>query len=320
MKYGNYTIDEDNNSSVSKIVKAIKDKSNVIEFGSSHGYILKYLKDHKQCTVHGYDIDQKAVDLANDNEITTSLIDLDATTIDFFESLPIDIDYIICADVLEHLKNMTNVISFISLYLKKNKNCKLLVSFPNITYYGVVDQLLHGNFKYSDLGILDNTHLRFYDKYELEKVFNNNHLEIKSINYIDINPKDSEFNTKFDDKVIDILEHYNNENYLTYQYVIELQYSLDPIRKLNSNRPKKSIKKDFTDVLNNQIIKLNEAINLKDAQVIELNKAVNLKDAQVIELNTLASKQQNDIDILQQQRKMLSVKNRIKSFLGINQK
>jgi len=320
VKYGNYIIDEDSNSSVSKIVKAIKDKSNVIELGSSHGYILKYLKDHKQCTVHGYDIDPKAVDLANDNEITTSLIDLDTITIDFFESLPVNIDYIICADVLEHLKKMTNVISFISLYLKKNKNCRLLVSFPNITYYGVVDQLLHGNFKYSDLGILDNTHLRFYDKYELEKVFNNKHLEINSINYIDINPKDSEFNTKLDDKVVDILEQYNNENYLTYQYVIELQYSLDPIIKLHPNKPKKSIKKDFADALNNQIIKLNEAVNLKDAQVIELNEAVNLKDAQVIELNKLAHKQQDDINYLQQQIKMFSVTSRIKSFLGINKK
>ena len=193
MKYGNYTIDEDANTSVSKIVSIIRTNSNVLELGSSSGYILKYLKNEKHCTVQGYEIDTKSVALANDHGIPTEWVDLDTVTYDFFEALNTNIDYIVCADVLEHLKNIDNILKWISLYLEKNKDCKLLVSFPNITYYGVLEQLLHGKFQYNDLGILDNTHLRFYDKYELEKLFNQNHLEIISVSNIDVEPQNSEF-------------------------------------------------------------------------------------------------------------------------------
>ncbi|PHS41733.1 MAG: hypothetical protein COB07_01435 [Sulfurovum sp.] len=311
MKYGNYTIDEDSNSSVSKIVKAIAIKSNVIEFGSSYGYILKYLKDHKQCTVQGYEIDKEAVDLANEHGIPTEWMDLDVIQKDFFENLDTNIDYIICADVLEHLKNITYVVKLISTYLEKNKNCTLLISFPNITYYGVVDQLLHGKFQYKDLGILDHTHLRFFDKYELEKLFNNNNLEMKSIECINIDPKDSEFKVKLDNQVVDILEAYNNENYLTYQYVIELQYSEIPTKKLTQDIPKISAIKDWNNKLNSQIIELSDIISRKDNQIIELN--------------TLAHKQQDDIETLTKEldsmkrlkRKYTLIKNKIKSFLGI---
>jgi hypothetical protein len=48
MKYGGFSVNEKSESSISKLLVKIKPNSKVIEFGSSSGYILEYLKDKKK--------------------------------------------------------------------------------------------------------------------------------------------------------------------------------------------------------------------------------------------------------------------------------
>ncbi len=294
MKYGNYTINEDGNSSISNILSLIKPKSNVIELGSSFGYILNYLKEEKQCTVQGYELDEQAVALANEHGISTKCVDLDAINESFFESIDKDIDYIICADVLEHLKNIDKILKWISNYLKNNSACKLLVSFPNITYYGVIDQLIRGHFKYQELGILDRTHLRFYDKYELEKLFNHNSLEIISMSSISVEPQNSEFNIYLDETIIKLLENNNNKDYLTYQYVFKLQHADVPKKIITTHSLYDSTYAKLQKQKEYYITSLKNIINKKDTQIIELNSIVNKKDNTIIELNQTIWKERNE--------------------------
>lgn len=69
-------------------------------------------------------------------------------------------DYIICGDVLEHLKEPQKTLQRLKPCLKKNGF--LLASIPNVTHMSVILGLLKGTARYQEAGILDKTHLRFF--------------------------------------------------------------------------------------------------------------------------------------------------------------
>jgi len=65
--------------------------------------------------------------------------------------------------VLEHLANPWTVLS--RLRSKLSGDGVLIASIPNVAHYKVVvPLLLHGAWNYTDEGILDRTHLRFFNK------------------------------------------------------------------------------------------------------------------------------------------------------------
>ncbi len=86
-------------------------------------------------------------------------------------------DYIIFADVLEHLRNPENTIKRFLPYLKKNGH--IIVSLPNIRNHAVIQLLaLYGRFDYRDDGILDRTHLRFFTRDTAIEMLENCDLEV----------------------------------------------------------------------------------------------------------------------------------------------
>lgn len=74
-------------------------------------------------------------------------------------------DVIICADVLEHLSDPARVLASLLRYL--GRDGLVIVSVPNIAHLWVRLQLLIGRFDYTDRGILDRTHLRFFTRKSL---------------------------------------------------------------------------------------------------------------------------------------------------------
>lgn len=73
-----------------------------------------------------------------------------------------DIDTILCLDVLEHLRNPEVVLKKLARSLKPSGH--LIVSIPNVANFRVAIPLLFGRWRYKDFGILDRTHLRFFDR------------------------------------------------------------------------------------------------------------------------------------------------------------
>lgn len=74
-------------------------------------------------------------------------------------------DYIILGDILEHLRNPDKALHHMHRLLKPEGH--LIISVPNISFYGIIKQLLHGRFIYENSGILDRTHLRFFTKFDM---------------------------------------------------------------------------------------------------------------------------------------------------------
>jgi len=72
-----------------------------------------------------------------------------------------DFDLILLLDVLEHLSRPQEVLE--QLVVQARPGCQFLVSLPNFHYYSNLAAIIRsGRFAYTDDGILDRTHLRFF--------------------------------------------------------------------------------------------------------------------------------------------------------------
>ena len=146
----------------------------VLELGCALGSTLSRIKFlWPNANVHGVEYDEGIARIAGS---INDVIRGDVETM----HIPYDVeqfDYIICADVLEHLKDPEGALNRFLPYLKKD-GC-LIVSVPNVRYYAVCMMLMqYGRFDYADSGILDRTHLRFFTKATAEEMLENCGLEI----------------------------------------------------------------------------------------------------------------------------------------------
>jgi 2-polyprenyl-3-methyl-5-hydroxy-6-metoxy-1,4-benzoquinol methylase len=72
-------------------------------------------------------------------------------------------DYVLCGDVLEHLRDPWAIVARIRAWLRVGGY--LVISIPNIRYWSVLKDLAaFGRWTYEEAGILDRSHLRFFTK------------------------------------------------------------------------------------------------------------------------------------------------------------
>jgi len=128
---------------------------------------VKRLTKNKNCQVYGAEINKSAVDNVITKGFYKKVLHLDLETLSsnldlLKKSDFIKFDYILCADFLEHMKNINDI--FLSLLKLVKKNGHMIVSLPNINHIDIVYNLVRGRFNYSLYGLLDNTHLKFFTK------------------------------------------------------------------------------------------------------------------------------------------------------------
>ena len=71
-------------------------------------------------------------------------------------------DYIIAGDVIEHLHDPWKAVKNLGRFLKLDG--KIFISVPNVLFVGNMYNMLQGEWRYMDAGILDRTHLRFFTR------------------------------------------------------------------------------------------------------------------------------------------------------------
>jgi hypothetical protein len=76
---------------------------------------------------------------------------------------------LVFGDVLEHLKDPQRALERFKPFLDPGGH--VVASIPNIAHGSVRLALLRGRFRYRSLGLLDNTHLRFFTRETVEEVF-----------------------------------------------------------------------------------------------------------------------------------------------------
>ena len=152
-----FKLDNENNSHTQMVINT-PEGSDVLEFGCSKGHVSKHFKK-KGCTVTGIEIDSEMAELAKEHCESTHVANID--DLDFKKLLNKQYDVITFGDVLEHLKHPGMALEYIADILKDDG--KLLVSLPNITFGHHRLELLKGSLKYEASGILDRTHVNFFD-------------------------------------------------------------------------------------------------------------------------------------------------------------
>ncbi|MDB9411859.1 methyltransferase domain-containing protein [Microcystis aeruginosa] len=157
----------DDNSSLAKLLGLISENTRVIDFGCATGY-LAYLLKRKGCVVTGVEINEQAASIAEEYCERVIVCDLDITRL--LDILPKQtFDVAVFGDVLEHLRDPWRI-------LQETKELLLpqgyvVASIPNIAHGAIRLSLLQGKFDYQELGILDNTHLRFFTRKTVEELF-----------------------------------------------------------------------------------------------------------------------------------------------------
>lgn len=81
------------------------------------------------------------------------------------------IDVLIFFDVLEHLIDPWRILAKFRPLMSPNGCC--VACIPNISHWSILAGLLHGEWEYTDSGLLDRTHLRFFTKKSMTELFHN---------------------------------------------------------------------------------------------------------------------------------------------------
>ncbi len=144
---------------VIKLIDADRHKPiEVLELGCAIGSTLNRIKRlWPDSEVHGIEYVNEVVRVGS---CISDIIQGDVESMEIpYE--PKQFDYIICPDVLEHLRDPQGALRRFLPYLKDD-GC-FIISLPNIRHFGVLMMLmLDGRFDYQEDGILDSTHLRFF--------------------------------------------------------------------------------------------------------------------------------------------------------------
>jgi len=152
---------------------------NMLEIGAGGGNTLIYAKENSYAkNIYGIELFQ--IKNSNQNSsLFSGFIIGDIEKIPFpFENKKFDV--ILLADVLEHLIDPYTILNKLKKHL--NKNGIIVASIPNIREWNTMKTIFFkGDFKYTDSGILDKTHLRFFTKKNMINLFENNDFEIVKI-------------------------------------------------------------------------------------------------------------------------------------------
>lgn len=160
-----------------EIIHLVGTNKVILEIGSSTGYMTDiFLKN--DCVVDVVEMSKAA--LVKLPKRTRRILNYSIEDIKIKKLLAKDYDFIIMADVLEHLVNPQKALKI--LYQIVPKRCGLIISLPNIASWVMRKRLFFkGDFEYQDSGLLDRTHLKFFTVNTLPKFLSENGWEIKKL-------------------------------------------------------------------------------------------------------------------------------------------
>jgi 2-polyprenyl-3-methyl-5-hydroxy-6-metoxy-1,4-benzoquinol methylase len=92
---------------------------------------------------------------------------------------PESFDILICGDVLEHLVDPQ--ISLGRLFPLLKRGGAVITSVPNIAHWEVVLGLVQGRFDYTNQGVMDHTHLRWFTPGSLRRLFEGVGFEVERV-------------------------------------------------------------------------------------------------------------------------------------------
>lgn len=186
----------------------------VLEVGCGMGVTLQHiLHRFPHAQVHGIELCEEVTGFGKLQE-TIRQGNIEEMALDYEED---SLDYILFGDVLEHLRDPHAVLKKLRPFLKESG--EILASIPNLMHISVLSELIRGNFTYQDEGLLDRTHIHFFTKNEIERMFDSCGFE--TMEYISIRvPESSPEETATLQKLTEISGAADEKEFRAFQYLV----------------------------------------------------------------------------------------------------
>jgi GT2 family glycosyltransferase/2-polyprenyl-3-methyl-5-hydroxy-6-metoxy-1,4-benzoquinol methylase/glycosyltransferase involved in cell wall biosynthesis len=212
-------VDAGRRNSLAVLADLVPPGAEVLDVGIGGGALGRHLASDRGCLVDGATISPVEAARAAPHYRRIELADLNVTELDaLFAGRRYDA--IICADVLEHLPRPTAVLDSCRKLLAEDG--RLLLSIPNVAYSGLIAELLEGEFRYRDEGLLDRTHVRFFTRQSALRLLRERGWQVDLVRPVYVDLRDSEFRPGYD-KLPPAVRRYllARPDGLTYQFIIQ---------------------------------------------------------------------------------------------------
>lgn len=198
--------------------ESISENSKVLDLGCWEGALGEHLRNEKNCIIDGVELNTNAADKARPFYRNVHVADLESISLDILDS---QYDYIVCADVLEHIREPDRLLEKLKPLLAEKG--KLIISLPNVGYGGVVAEILAGRFDYRNTGILDRTHYQFFTRATAIELIESLGFNVSKLRCVEAYLSDSEFSSHYYKKdVLDLKSILANvPDSGVYQFVME---------------------------------------------------------------------------------------------------
>lgn len=216
-------IPEEHNHSHHQIVRRIPQYAQVLELGCACGEMSAMMKRYRQAQVFGVEKDPHSAWQAQRHckyVFTEDLDDphsLDALQFEKF-------DVITLVDVLEHLQHPEALLKRLKPLLLDEST--VLLSVPNVAHASVRLELLTGDFRYEEAGILDSTHLKFFTLNSLKTLLQQSGFVINEIDYTWHDMPDSVIARYLRQVGVEatprVLDYFHQPEAVAYQFIISV--------------------------------------------------------------------------------------------------
>ncbi len=247
------------NNSWTHLFDYVPQKARVLDVGCSSGNFGDVLQHEKNCEVIGVDIDEADIDEAKKKLSAAYVRNVERDDLADLGKF----DIIIFADVLEHLLDPSAALQKVKKLLKPKG--RILFSIPNMAHISIRLHLLRGFFEYTPIGLLDRTHLHYYDEHEVQHIFNEALLHIEEVNTCTKPFAKSQISERLfdmglgiiDDKFYDLLDRTKAE---VFQFV---GYAVPVAKKQEAARPTQYLMPDE---------EMHQSMRARDAEVKDMAK------------------------------------------------
>ncbi len=187
-----YDIDLTSDVAPARVLRMVRPGSRVLEIGAGPGSITRHLSGSLGCDVVALEIDPTAIERLQPFARAVFSADLnEAGWAEMVRDREGQFDYVIAADVLEHVYDPWSVLGGMKSLL--NDTGSVILSLPHVGHAAVAACLIDEDFEYRPVGLLDRTHIRFFGIKNIDELYRSQGLVIEQAEFVVRTPEMTEF-------------------------------------------------------------------------------------------------------------------------------
>lgn len=160
------------------------DAKRICEVGCGTGELMKrYREINPDCEIFGIESNYGSAIKARDSGVFTEVLDRDVESIWGYTRLGFEtpnLDCLVFGDVLEHLKDPWKFLTHATKEWVKPGG-QVIACIPNSQNFTLASVLLTGDLYYSDAGLLDRTHTKFFTRKSIMDLFQQSDLVVTDL-------------------------------------------------------------------------------------------------------------------------------------------